>query len=57
MIYAYNSRYISQEIKCKRCSCKVQVPPLLHQRHNAVLRLLYRSWVNHWCNFCLRPLM
>jgi len=37
MIFAYNS-YVSQEIKA--VSDKVQIPPLLRQRHDAAIGLL-----------------
>ena len=36
---AYNSRYISQEIRCKKYSSKVKIPSLLRQPHNAALGL------------------
>jgi len=39
----------------KAVSSEVQVPPLLRQRHNAALRLLYKSSFGPQSNLSLRP--
>jgi len=40
----------------KTVSSKVQIPPLLRQRHNAALGLLYKSSFRPRSNLSLRPL-
>jgi len=40
----------------KTVSSTVKVPPVLHQRHNVVLGLLYKSSFGPRSNLSLRPL-
>ena len=46
----------SQEIDVKAVSGYVHIPPLLRQRHNAALGLLYKSSIGPRSNLSLRPL-
>ena len=56
MICLY-SRYLRRKQDGKAVPSKVQVPPLLRQRHNAALGLLNMSSFGPRSNLSLRPLL